>query len=70
MSAFETSRRELAAMMLAGGAMAALPSRVMAQANPARSGPVEPTRLISAGETLRPEITGSFGIVAAGRHYA
>ncbi|BBD98222.1 gamma-glutamyltranspeptidase [Sphingobium amiense] len=25
---------------------------------------------MSAGETLRPEIVGSFGIVAAGRHYA
>ncbi len=65
MSTFETSRREMAAMMLAGGALAALPSRVMAQGSPA-----EAPRLIAAGETLRPEITGSFGIVAAGRHYA
>ncbi|MBB3982639.1 gamma-glutamyltranspeptidase/glutathione hydrolase [Sphingobium fontiphilum] len=32
--------------------------------------PPEPTRLKSAGETLRPEIVGNFGIVAAGRHYA
>lgn len=32
--------------------------------------PPEPTRLKSAGETLRPEIVGHFGIVAAGRHYA
>jgi gamma-glutamyltranspeptidase/glutathione hydrolase len=31
---------------------------------------IEPTRLVSAGETLRPEIVGNFGIVAAGRHYA
>ena len=62
-----TSRRELAAMLLAGGGMAALPAPLRAQMT---AGPVEPTRLISAGETLRPEITGSFGIVAAGRHYA
>jgi gamma-glutamyltranspeptidase/glutathione hydrolase len=60
------SRRDVAAMLLAGAALA--PGRVWAQATAA--GPVEPTRLISAGETLRPEITGSFGIVAAGRHYA
>jgi gamma-glutamyltranspeptidase/glutathione hydrolase len=59
------SRRDIAALLLAGGGMAALPSAAWAQ-----SGPVEPTRLISAGETLRPEITGQFGIVAAGRHYA
>ncbi|WP_164156560.1 gamma-glutamyltransferase family protein [Sandarakinorhabdus rubra] len=57
------SRREVAAMLLSGAAMASAPAF-------AQSGPVEPTRLISAGETLRPEITGSFGIVAAGRHYA
>lgn len=31
--------------------------------------PVEPTRLVSR-ETLRPEILGTTGIVAAGRHYA
>jgi gamma-glutamyltranspeptidase/glutathione hydrolase len=59
------SRRDLGAMLLAGAGLAALPAPLRAQ-----TGPVEPTRLISAGETLRPEITGSFGIVAAGRHYA
>lgn len=59
------SRRDMAAMLLAGGSLGALPSAAWAQ-----TGPVEPTRLISAGETLRPEITGQFGIVAAGRHYA
>ncbi|MEI6486877.1 MAG: gamma-glutamyltransferase [Sphingomonadales bacterium] len=63
---FGASRRDVAAMLLAGGAMAAWPARLGAQT----AAPVEPTRLISAGETLRPEITGSFGIVAAGRHYA
>jgi gamma-glutamyltranspeptidase/glutathione hydrolase len=65
-SAGGASRRDVAAMLLAGGGLAVLPAPLRAQA----SGPVEPTRLISAGETLRPEITGSFGIVAAGRHYA
>ncbi len=61
------SRRDVAAMLLAGAGLAGL-----GRAGPAfaQAGPVEPTRLISAGETLRPEITGSFGIVAAGRHYA
>ncbi len=59
------SRRDMAAMLLASGSLGALPSAAWAQ-----TGPVEPTRLISAGETLRPEITGQFGIVAAGRHYA
>ena len=43
----------------------------MAQEKPAPEKPaIEPTRLKSAGETLRPEIVGEFGIVAAGRHYA
>lgn len=63
------SRREFAAMLLAGAGMSALPTAAFAQSGPVEP-PVEPTRLISAGETLRPEITGSFGIVAAGRHYA
>jgi gamma-glutamyltranspeptidase / glutathione hydrolase len=47
--------------------MAALPGAMPAAAQPA---PPEPTRLVSKGETLRPEIVGQFGIVAAGRHYA
>jgi gamma-glutamyltranspeptidase/glutathione hydrolase len=64
------SRRDLAA--LAGGAMmagAAAPALAQQSAPSARP-PLEPTRLVSAGETLRPEIVGNFGIVAAGRHYA
>jgi gamma-glutamyltranspeptidase/glutathione hydrolase len=72
----ELSRRDLArgavagalgGMLLGGGerpaAAGQAPPRPPAQ-------PTEPTRLVSAGETLRPEIVGSFGIVAAGRHYA
>jgi gamma-glutamyltranspeptidase/glutathione hydrolase len=68
------SRRDFAALGLAGAgallAETALPSPAMAQAAAPGSGPVEPTRLVSAGETLRPEIVGEHGIVAAGRHYA
>jgi gamma-glutamyltranspeptidase/glutathione hydrolase len=56
------SRRELAGAALMAGL--GLAGRAGAQTQPA-----EPTRLVSAGETLRPEIVGSFGIVAAGRHY-
>lgn len=69
-SARGVSRRELAALAV-GGAMAlgsGVP--VLAQTAPSKAAPIEPTRLVSAGETLRPEIVGSFGIVAAGRHYA
>lgn len=69
-------RRDLAALA-AGGAAALAPGLALAQqAGPqsgqaaGRAAPVEPTRLVSAGETLRPEIVGSFGVVAAGRHYA
>jgi gamma-glutamyltranspeptidase/glutathione hydrolase len=61
------SRREFAAAAIVGGAVAAMP--VSAQSVPAGA-PIEPTRLVSKGETLRPEIVGQFGIVAAGRHYA
>lgn len=66
----EYSRRDLAA--LAGGAMiAGAAAPVLAQQGGASAkAPLEPTRLVSAGETLRPEIVGNFGIVAAGRHYA
>lgn len=62
------SRRALGTWAVAGGAAlasAAIPSPATAQ-----TPPPEPTRLKSAGETLRPEIVGDFGIVAAGRHYA
>ena len=63
------SRRALGAWAVSGGtALAAgLP---LAPAALAQTPPPEPTRLVSAGETLRPEIGGDFGIVAAGRHYA
>ena len=69
------SRRQISALALGGGAAALLaPTAGLAQAGDAAGGgqppPVEPTRLVSAGETLRPEIVGDFGIVAAGRHYA
>lgn len=61
------SRRGLAA--LAAGAVAA-PGLIAEAARAQTPAPPEPTRLKSAGETLRPEIVGKFGIVAAGRHYA
>ena len=66
------SRRQLAGLAAGGAAMMAGGAPVMAQAPaPANAKPaIEPTRLVSAGETLRPEIVGNFGIVAAGRHYA
>lgn len=65
------SRRELAALALGGAAMVAGSGSVAAQTAAAVRAPaIEPTRLVSAGETLRPEIVGNFGIVAAGRHYA
>jgi gamma-glutamyltranspeptidase/glutathione hydrolase len=62
------SRRDLAALAAGGATLAvgAGPSLAQGAARPA----IEPTRLVSAGETLRPEIVGNFGIVAAGRHYA
>lgn len=63
------SRRDFAAATIVGGVAATMPGSVSAQSVPA--GPaIEPTRLVSKGETLRPEIVGQFGIVAAGRHYA
>lgn len=65
------SRREMAALALGGAAMVAGSGSVAAQTAAAvRASAIEPTRLVSAGETLRPEIVGNFGIVAAGRHYA
>jgi gamma-glutamyltranspeptidase/glutathione hydrolase len=64
------SRREFAALAAAGGvSMLGVAAPLAAQA-PAPASVPEPTRLVSAGETLRPEIVGKFGIVAAGRHYA
>ncbi|WP_347302228.1 gamma-glutamyltransferase [Croceibacterium sp. TMG7-5b_MA50] len=67
------SRRQMGALALGSGMAAMLaPSAGLAQAGPTETAPqpAEPTRLVSAGETLRPEIVGQFGIVAAGRHYA
>ncbi len=62
------NRRDFAAMALGSTAAIGIPASAFGQAEPAA--PLEPTRLVSAGETLRPEIVGKFGIVAAGRHYA
>jgi gamma-glutamyltranspeptidase/glutathione hydrolase len=64
------SRRDLAALAIGGAALIGGAAKAGAQTASAKSAPIEPTRLVSAGETLRPEIVGSFGIVAAGRHYA
>lgn len=67
------SRRQLARGAAAGllnmGALGAA-GGVAAQTPAAATPPTEPTELLSASGTLRPEIVGSFGIVAAGRHYA
>lgn len=64
------SRRDLATLALAGVAAAGWEAGAIGQAASQPKPAIEPTRLVSAGETLRPEIVGSFGIVAAGRHYA
>ena len=69
------SRRDLAAFAMAGAVAAGTGGRAAAQSASRQTTPksrpaIEPTRLVSAGETLRPEIVGNFGIVAAGRHYA
>ncbi|AUW60092.1 gamma-glutamyltranspeptidase [Sphingobium sp. SCG-1] len=63
------SRRDLGGLAIGGAAMLAGELPAFAQVAP-RASAIEPTRLVSAGETLRPEIVGNFGIVAAGRHYA
>lgn len=66
------SRRELAGLAAGGAALIGGGAPLLAQTtapSPAKPA-IEPTRLVSAGETLRPEIVGNFGIVAAGRHYA
>lgn len=63
------SRRAMGLAALGG--LAAV-TGAQAQTPPAKAkAPVlEPTRLESLSETMRPEILGTFGIVAAGRHYA
>ena len=63
------SRRQLAGLAAGGAALVAGGAPAIAQTTAATAKPaIEPTRLVSAGETLRPEIVGNFGIVAAGRH--
>jgi len=65
------SRRDFAALAAGGAALLQAGASASAQEAPSPAkAPLEPTRLVSAGETLRPEIVGNFGIVAAGRHYA
>jgi gamma-glutamyltranspeptidase/glutathione hydrolase len=66
------SRRELAGLIggVSAVAMMGVGPAAPAAAQAAAPMPAEPTRLKSAGETLRPEIVGNFGIVAAGRHYS
>lgn len=60
------TRRSLGKLALGGAAVAASAAAAPAQA----AAPVlEPTRLANPGETLRPEILGTFGVVCAGRHY-
>jgi gamma-glutamyltranspeptidase/glutathione hydrolase len=61
------TRRSLAKLAVSGAALGGLAAAGSAQA--ARAPVLEPTRLENPGETLRPEIIGSFGIVSAGRHY-
>jgi gamma-glutamyltranspeptidase/glutathione hydrolase len=64
------SRRDLASLIGGLGAAAAIGATALpAEAQTPPPEPLEPTRLKSAGETLRPEIVGNFGIVSAGRHY-
>lgn len=64
------SRRDLAALAIAGAIAAGSEAQAIGQSVSQPRSAIEPTRLVSAGETLRPEIVGNFGIVAAGRHYA
>lgn len=66
------SRRDLASLAVGGASLMGGGAPLMAQTTgtSASKPAIEPTRLVSAGETLRPEIVGNFGIVAAGRHYA
>ncbi|MFZ2994738.1 gamma-glutamyltransferase family protein [Sphingobium sp.] len=64
------SRRDLGLLAVGGAFAAGAEGAAIAQATAPLKPAIEPTRLVSAGETLRPEIVGNFGIVAAGRHYA
>jgi gamma-glutamyltranspeptidase/glutathione hydrolase len=59
------SRRSLGLAALGGVALGAV------AAGAVEAAPIlEPTRLENPDETMRPEILGTFGVVAAGRHYA
>jgi gamma-glutamyltranspeptidase/glutathione hydrolase len=60
------SRRSLGLAALGGVALGSVVQPAAAQKAPV----LEPTRLENPDETMRPEILGTFGIVAAGRHYA
>ena len=62
------SRRSLGLAALGG--VAAVSAAKDAQAQSAKAPILEPTRLESPDETMRPELLGTFGMVAAGRHYA
>src|SRR5436305_15204806 len=54
-----------------GAAVLAAGTAISARQPPARSGnPSEPARVASIGETMRPQLRGTHGIVAAGRHYS
>ena len=65
------SRRAMGLAALGGLAAATTTgARAQTPAPQARAPVLEPTRLESLSETMRPEILGTFGIVAAGRHYA
>ena len=67
------SRRAMGLAALGGLAAAtatATGARAQTPTPQAKAPVLEPTRLESLSETMRPEILGTFGIVAAGRHYA
>jgi len=66
------SRRSLALAALGGAAAGTAGRQAQAQTQTlaAKAPVLEPTRLENPDETMRPEIVGTFGIVAAGRHYA
>jgi gamma-glutamyltranspeptidase/glutathione hydrolase len=64
------TRRDLATLAMAGVLATGMEAGAIGQTSAPPKPAIEPTRLVSAGETLRPEIVGNFGIVAAGRHYA
>ena len=64
------SRRDFSTLALSSVAAAGIEGQALGQTKSMSKPAIEPTRLVSADETLRPEIVGNFGIVAAGRHYA